>query len=166
MRTEARAHIRGDPLGSAIRVTRAMPVTRIGFGPFSFDPLEEMIGAKLVDLLEPLMVGPVARRPSVAGPAVEVFPLALPEGEGASIPLGQWGEVGFRNDRGLLVLTVPWGMAGWLRQKLGDAVVRGPVAGLSADGTARVAEAWVRLRPGMRAGVPLGALGECGVEAG
>ena len=36
---------------------------------------------------------------------------------------------------------------------------------LSVDGTARVAEAWVRLRPGMRASVPLGALGECGVEA-
>jgi hypothetical protein len=36
----------------------------------------------------------------------------------------------------------------------------------SMDGSARVAEAWVRLRPGMRASVPLGALGECGVEAG
>lgn len=150
----------------AIRVNVTVPVTRIGFGPFSFDPLEQMIGAKLADLLEPLMVGPVTRRPSEAGAAIEVYPLALPEGEGASIPLGQWGEVGFANHDGLLVLTVPWSMAGWLRQRLGDAIVRGPEAGLSMDGSARVAEAWVRLRPGMRASVPLGALGECGVEAG
>ena len=130
-----------------IRIDLTMPVTRIGFGVFSFDPLEQVIGAKLADLLVPLMVGPVRRRPSEAGPAVEVYPLALPEGEGASILLGQWGEVGFRNELGMLVLTVPWGMAGWLRQKLGDAIVRGPEAGMSVDGTARVAEAWVRLRP-------------------
>ena len=149
----------------AIRVNLTVPVTRIGFGPFSIDPLEQMIGAKLADLLAPLMVGEVTRRPSATGPAVEVYPLALPDGEGASIPLAQWGEVGFYNEGGLLALTVPWGMASWLRQKLGDAVVRGPEAGVSLDGTARVAKAWVRLRPGMRASVPLGALGEAGVEA-
>jgi hypothetical protein len=57
-------------------------------------------------------------------------------------------------------------MSAWLRQKLGDAVVRGPESGLSLDGTARGAQAWVRLRPGMRASFPLGALGEVGVEAG
>lgn len=64
------------------------------------------------------------------------------------------------------MLTVPWGMAGWLRKRLGDTIVRGPEAGLSIDGTARVAKAWVRLGPGMRASVPLGALGEFIVEAG
>jgi hypothetical protein len=161
----ARAATAPRPEPPPVRINLAMPVTRIGFGPFSFDPLEQMIGAKLADLLEPLMVGPVTRRPSEAGPALEVYPLALPPGEGASIPLGQWGDLGFRNDAGLLVLTVPFGMAGWLRQKLGDAIVRGPEAGLSVDGTARVAEAWVRLRPGMRASVPLGVLGEAAVEA-
>ena len=66
----------------------------------------------------------------------------------------------------MLALTVPWAMAGWLRQRLGEAVVRGPEAGVSLDGTARVAKAWVRLRPGMRATMPLGALGEAGIEAG
>lgn len=150
----------------AIRVNLTVPVTRIGFGPFSIDPLEQMIGAKLADILEPLMVAPVARRPSPTGPAIEVYALALPDGEGASIPLAQWGEIGFYNERGVLALTVPWGMAGWLRQKLGDAVVRGPEAGVSLDGTARVAKAWVKLRPGMQARLPLGALGECGLEAG
>ncbi len=160
-----RAAVAAPAPSSAIRVNLTVPVTRIGFGPFSFDPLEQMIGAKLADLLAPLMVGSVTRRPSATGPAVEVYPLALPDGEGASIPLAQWGEVGFYNEGGLLALTVPWGIAGWLRQKLGDAVMRGPEAGVSLDGSARVAKAWVRLRPGMRASVPLGALGEAGVEA-
>lgn len=150
---------------AAIRVDVTVPVTRFGFGPFAFDALEQMIGAPLADLLAPLMVGPVARRPSAAGPAVEVYPLALPPGEGASIPLGAMGEVGFANDGGLIALTVPWAMASWVVQRAGAAVVRGPEAALSLDGSARVAKVWVRLRPGMRASVPLGALGEAGVEA-
>lgn len=148
-----------------IRVNLTLPVTRIEFGVFSFDPLEQVVGAKIADLLEPLMTGPVERRPSESGAAIEVYPLALPDGEGATIPLAQFGELGFANVEGLLLVTVPWGMAGWLRSKLGDAIVRGPEPATSLDGTARVANAWVRLRPGMRATFPLGALGEIGVEA-
>lgn len=71
----------------AIRFNLTLPVLRIGFGPFSIDPVEQFIGAKLTDILESLLTGPVFRRPSVAGPAIEVYPLALPEGEGASVPL-------------------------------------------------------------------------------
>jgi hypothetical protein len=156
---------RAAPAKTAIRVDITVPVTRIGFGPFSFDPLEQMIGAKLADLLAPLMVGAVTRRPSATGPAVEVYPLALPAGEGATIPLGSMGEVGFANDAGLVVLTVPWSMASWAGQRAGDALVRGPEPALSLDGAARVAKLWVRLRPGMRATVPLGVLGEAGIEA-
>ncbi len=51
-------------------------------------------------------------------------------GEGASIALGEWGEVGFVNGDGLLYLNVPRSMAGWLRQYLDDAILRGPEAGL------------------------------------
>jgi hypothetical protein len=69
------------------------------------------------------------------------------------------------NDRGALALTVPFGAAAWIRQKLGDAVVRGPEATLSTDGSARVAKVWVRVRHGMRASVPLGSFGEAGIEA-
>jgi hypothetical protein len=87
----------------------------------------------------------------------------LPDGEGASVPLGAWGEVGFRNEGGLLVLTAPWVAAGWLRTRLGDALVRGPVE-VPSEG-ARLVEVGVRFRPGMRTAVPLGALGECGLEA-
>ena len=149
----------------AIRMNLTLPVTRLGFGPFSFDPIEQMIGCPVSELLESLMTGPSYRRPSAAGPAVEVYPLALPRGEGASVPLGQWGEVGFANEDGLLSLTVPWGMAAWMRSRLGDALVRGPEPGLSQDGTARVAHALVRMRAGMAASIPLGALGEVVLEA-
>lgn len=148
-----------------IRVNLTLPVTRIGFGPFSFDPLEQMIGAKVADLLEPLMTAPVSRRPSESGAAVEVYPLALPDGEGATIPLGQFGELAFAADDGVLVLTVPWSMAGWLRQRFGDAIVRGPEPAVALEGGARVARVWVVLREGMRATLPLGTLGELAVEA-
>ncbi len=148
-----------------IRVNLTLPVTRIGLGPFSFDPLEQLIGAKVADLLEPLMTAPVSRRPSESGAAVEVYPLALPDGEGATIPLGQFGELAFANDDGVLVLTVPWSMAGWLRQRFGDAIVRGPEAAMALEGEARVARVWVRLRPGMRVSLALATVGEVAVEA-
>ena len=54
-------------------------VTRLGAGISSFDPNEQLVGAPIADLLEPLMTGPVERRPSAAGPAVDVYPLALSE---------------------------------------------------------------------------------------
>ena len=40
-------------------------------------------------------------------PIVDRPPLRLPDGEGASLPLGPFGEFGFYNSRGRLVLTVP-----------------------------------------------------------
>lgn len=150
----------------SIRVNVSMPVTRLGFGPLSFDPVEKMIGMPIKDILEPLMAGEVFRRPSMTGPSVDVFPLALPPGEGATIRLGHLGDVGFKNDRGLLMLTVPLLASTWVKQRLGTAILQGPVEALSTDGTARVAEFWVRLTPGMRTALPLGILGEVGIEAG
>ncbi len=149
----------------SIRVDLTLPVTRVGVGVFSFDPLEQMLGKPVLHFLEPLMAGRMSLRPGQGGRAVEVYPLALPDGEGAVLPLGTWGEAGFRNDGGLLVVTVPWAAAAWMRTRLGEALVRGPEAAVSSDGSARVAEVWLRLRPGMRAVLPLGSLGEAGVEA-
>ena len=53
----------------SIRVLVSVPITRIGVGVFSFDPVEQLLGAPLADLLEPLRVGPVERRPSSSGTA-------------------------------------------------------------------------------------------------
>jgi len=149
----------------SIRFRLVLPVTRLGVGVFSFDALEQLGGAPIAELLEPLMTGPVERRPSAAGPAVDVYPLALPEGEGMAIPLGQFGELGFANRGGLLELTVPLRAEAWLTAKLGAALVRGPEQGFSLDGAARVSRVWMRVAPGLRASVPLGTFGEAGVEA-
>ena len=145
----------------SIRFLLTVPVTRFGVGPFSIDPVEQLIGCPLADILEPLRVGPIERRPSASGTAVEVHPLALPEGEGLAIPLGQFGEVGLRNRSGLLELTVPAAWGERLARRLGAALVRGPVRG---EGSAALAVCLVRLAPGMGAALPLGALGELGVE--
>jgi hypothetical protein len=149
-----------------IRFGLTLPVTRFGVGPFQFDAVEHAIGAPVVELLASLMTGPVQRRPSAAGPAIDVYPLALPEGEGLSVPLGPFGELGFKNDGGLLELTVPLRAEAWILGRVPSAVARGPERGLSLDGTARVSRLWLQLDPGMRAAVPLGTLGEIGIEAG
>ena len=148
----------------AIRFLLAVPVTRFGVGPFSIDPVEQLIGCPLAGLLEPLRVGPIERRPSASGTAVEVHPLALPEGEGLAIPLGQFGEVGLRNDHGLLALTVPAAWGARLAGRLGTAQVRGPERSRSLDGSADIVTCWARLRAGMRAALPLGAMGEMAIE--
>jgi len=142
-----------------------LPVTRVGIGIFSYDPVESFLGAPVSHFLEPLLRAPRFRRPSQAGPAVEVYPLRLPEGEGLSVPLGQWGDLGFANKHQLLVLTVPWHVKGWVEQRFAGAIVEGPRQGTSADGQAFVAHFVIRLRAGMKAGIPLGALGKVGIES-
>lgn len=149
-----------------IRFNLTLPVLRLNLGFFSIDPVEQLIGAKLSDILESLLTEPVYLRPSTAGPAIEVYPLALPEGEGASIPLGHFGDLGFANEKGYLVLTVPNAFAGWVTQRFGSAVVKGPVEGLSVGGTARVSRFAILIKTGMKAAIPMGALGEMGVEGG
>ena len=148
----------------AIRFMLTVPVTRFGVGPFSIDPVEQLIGCPLADLLEPLRVGPIGRRPSASGTAVEVHALAMPEGEGLAIPLGQFGEVGLRNDHGLVAATVPAAWGARLAGRLGTALVRGPERARSLDGSADVVTCWARLPAGMRALLPLAAMGEIGVE--
>ena len=149
----------------AIRFNLVLPATKIGFGVFAVDPLGQVIGAPVADILESLMTRPVTQRPSQAGPAVDVFHLALPDGEGLTLPLGRWGELGFFNRQGELILTVPLPAANWIQAKLAGAIVRGPDHLLSQDGTARVARFGLLLQPGMSASFPLGMLGEVAVEA-
>ena len=149
----------------AIHIDIALPVCRIGVGVFSFDPVEQFLGAPISHFLEPLLRAPRFRRPSKAGPAVDVYPLRLPQGEGLGVPLNQLGELGFANKHGLLILTVPWHVKGWVEQRFAGAIVEGPRQGTSADGQAYVAHFAIRLRAGMKAGIPLGALGEVGIAA-
>ena len=56
-------------------------------------------------------------------------------------------------------------MAGWLRQHIGDAIVRGPEASRLWMCGSELLWAGVRLRPGTWASLPLGVRRESGVEA-
>ncbi len=148
-----------------LRFDLVLPVLRLGVGIFAFDPVERLIGAPLTEILSSLMRAPTYQKPSASGTSVEVYPLALPDGEGATVPLGQFGELGFANRSGMLELTVPLRAAGWVEQRLAGAMVKPRRQGPSGDGASVVATYLLRLRPGMTAGFPLGALGEVGVVA-
>lgn len=147
-----------------LRIVLTLPVTRIGFGGLSIDPVAKLIGAPVREILEPLIDGEVRREVGRNGNLVERFPLAIPDGEGLAVPLGSFGSFGARNDRGTLVLTVPSPLALMIAPRLGADLVDGPVHRPSEGGGVPVADLWVRVRAGVGFCVPLGALGEMGVE--
>lgn len=153
------------PEPDEIHVRLTVPLTRVGVGPLSFDPLAEFLGVSLHELLESLLDGVPYVRRSLTGASVEVFPLSLPAGDGAFVPLGALGELGFTNDDGLLAITTPAVMARWLTLQVGELIVRGPERRGAVDGRSQVVDAWVCLRPGARTAIPLGLFGEMGLEA-
>ena len=118
----------------------------------------------IAEVLSSLLRGPGHKRPSAAG--VAVYPLALPEGEGAAVPLGRFGDLDCKNREGLLILSVPLQASSWVQQRFAGAIVEGPAQGPSMDGAAPVAHFAIRLRQGMKAAFPLGMIGEVGIEAG
>lgn len=147
--------------GLALRISTPAPV---GLGPFRVDVLSQLLGCSLADLLGPLLVAAPSRQPSPTGPAVLVHDLELPDGEGVELPLGGLGAVGFFADGGLLRLTCPLPALPALLRRVGSSLVHGPTEA-EVDG-ARVAVLWLHLRPGLRAAIPLGFLGELAIEAG
>ncbi|MES2638105.1 MAG: hypothetical protein V4850_01425 [Myxococcota bacterium] len=152
---------------SALRVNLTAPTTAVRLGPFSFDGLKALVGVDLAEALSPLMIGSRYQRSGTAGP-VDVYPLAIPDGEGLSIPVKLMGEIGFYNHHGALVLIVPPAAVDVLRAQLAVELAAGEALGprfTSGASGGTVAEFAVRLRPGMRKAVPLGRFGEIGVEA-
>ena len=114
------------------------------------------------------MIAPKFQRP-VLGGVVDVYPLAIPDGEGLSIPIKLFGEIGFYNLHSALVLVVPVAAIDVVTAQLAAEIAAGDAAGPrvrvgSCGG--HVAEYAVRLKPGMRKAVPLGSFGAIGVEAG
>jgi hypothetical protein len=147
-----------------LRVDLTLPSLKLGLGPLSYDPLKQLLGIDPRDALRPLLCAePYAR--TVAGANVEVFPLALAPGTRVSVPLGTYGEIAVGNDLGLLALTVPLTASLWLARQVGPLLVAGPTPVVDRDGARRVATAWLRLAPGARAALPLGPLGQLGLEA-
>ena len=140
-------------MSADLRLDLVVPVLRLG----AFDPVEHFLGARIADLVEPLLAGPIAARRLRSGALVEVYPLRLPDGEGLGLPLGAWGEAGLANVDGRLVLTVPRAAARLVATALGRAV-------LGSTPCAGGFELVVELRPGLRAAWPLGSLGEIAFE--
>jgi hypothetical protein len=98
------AALRADP--AAMRVNLTVPSTAVRLGPFAFDGLKALLGVDLAEVLSSLMIGPKSQRP-VLGGFVDVYPLAIPDGEGLTIPIKLFGEFGFYNLHSALVLVVP-----------------------------------------------------------
>ncbi len=153
---------------TALRVNLTVQTMAARLGPFAFDGLKALIGMDLADVLASLIIGPRTQRP-VLGGVVDVYPLAIPDGEGLSVPIKLLGEIGFYNLKSLLVLVAPVAAMDMVKAQLAVEIAAGEAAGLRLrpgvnGGT--VAEFAVRLKPGMRKAVPLRTWGELGVEAG
>ncbi len=150
----------------ALRVNLTAPTTGVRLGPFAFDGLKALIGMDLADALAPLMVGPRTQRTMPNG-VVDVYPLAIPVGEGLSFQVKFLGEVGFYNMRGLLILVVPPALVNVMAAQLAAEIAAGEADSRLGTGTdgAKVTEFAIRLRPGMRKAIPLASFGEFAVEA-
>lgn len=152
----------------ALRVNLTVPSTTVRVGPVAFDALKAVLGVDLGEVLSPLMCAARHQRPLPGGGVLDVFPLAIPEGEGLTVPIRMFGELGFRNMNGFLLLILPAALAevvqAELAQELVDEVAAGPRFNHGANG-GYVCEFAVRLIPGMRKAIPLGTVGEIGLEA-
>lgn len=151
-----------------LRFNLTLPSTRIRLGPIVLDGLEALLGVSLTRALDPLMSGPRFSRHNAAGAELDVYPLAIPDGEGLSLPLKHIGEIGIRNHRSYLILILPPGFAELMREQLAEDIAAkraaGPRPARGANG-GLVVEFALALRPGMRKVIPLGQYGELGVEA-
>ena len=152
----------------ALRFNLSLPSTRFRLGPIAIDGMEALLGVSLATILDPLMPASRFTRITEAGGEVEVYPLAIPDGEGVSVPIKHAGEVGLRNHRGYLILILPAGLAEVMRDQLAEEIrnkrAAGPRAARGTDGSL-VVEFAIALRPGMKKTIPLGSFGELGVEA-
>jgi len=90
---------------------------------------------------------------------VEVYPLCLPEGEGLCVPQRQGGP-GVRQQAWDAPAHRALQVADCVEQRVAGVIVEGSWDGMSSDGTTRLEHFAILLRPGMKAEVPLGMLGE------
>lgn len=151
-----------------LRCNLCLPSTRLRLGPMSFDGVEALLGVSLARVLEPLMPEPRFTRTNDVGAEIDVYPLAIPDGEGISMPIRHIGEIGFRNHRSFLILILPAALSEVMREQLAEDIrqkrAAGPRPARGTDGSL-VVEYAIALRPGMRKAIPLGGFGELGIEA-
>lgn len=153
---------------SALKVNLTVPSTKLRLGPVAIDGLAAFLGVDLASVLAPLLREAPTTRTLPGGGVVDVYPLAIPEGEGLSVPIKHVGDLGFRNFQSFLVLIVPLAIAEPLRERLSEEIASKQAAGprfVHGSGGSVIAEFAVMLKPGMKKAIPLGTWGELGVEA-
>ncbi len=143
----------GRPDGGAIRVRVTLPAPSIQLGGLSIDPFAMIGAAGLDDIVASLLFAPIE---TVVFPSpAKVYPLALPSGEGITVPIERiGGELGFWNHDGILVVTVPAILFAAMRTSMADVIMDAKQIGGSV-------QARLRLTKGQRRNIntPFGPLG-------
>ena len=153
-------------MSQTVNVNLLVPAVTVKLGFLKIDPIKHVLGMSLEEVLSTLLLGPVERMPSPNGRGlVDVYRLGLPEGEGISIPLGNLGELGFWNEKGVLELTVPHQFGQSVVDRMREHVVGPPQTVRGSDGVTWCARVAVKLRPGAASSIRIGSLGEIGVVA-
>ncbi len=130
------------------------PTPSISLGAFSFDPIRLFTGASLADHLAPFLRAPMGRRGTF-----DVYPLTLADGDGITVPVKNYGALGFRNFQGLFVIVVPSILAGQIGAALAGEVARGNAAArFDPASNGQTAEWGIRVRPGLRFPITIGSV--------
>jgi len=155
-----------------MRLTVTLPNTRVSMlGRVIVDPLKALLGQSLEELLSTILDGPIQERTTPSGAKVLAIPLAIDEDDGAGFWIGMLkGDLGFSNEAGHLVVTVPNSVAAHVSAALAADIASGNAVGPRiytspghADGLN--ADYGIRVHAGMRRSVQLGTFGELGIEA-
>jgi hypothetical protein len=141
-----------------IRVRLTLPDTSITVAGLSVDLFAHMTGMSIDTLLSSLLYAPVERE--LLPVRCVTYPVEIPEGEGAALPVGSYGELGFLNNQGRLLLTVPRLVWPGVRDAFGDAVESAREIGSPPSVQARIF-----LRPGMKRRANIGTFGVIGIES-
>ena len=142
----------------SIRVRITLPDTSVSVGGlFSFDVFQHVTGVSVDDLLSSLLFAPVERE--VMPVRCVTYPIELPEGQGAEVPVGTWGTLGFFNRQGRLVLTVPRMIWPGVQSAFGPAVESAREVGSPPS-----VQATINVTPGMKRRVQISTFGVLGIE--
>lgn len=139
-----------------------VPRTKVCLGPFVFDPLTQLLGRPLREVLEPICAAPPTERHTALG-THDVFRVAVPPGDSVSVSFGTLGELGLGNQDGLLVIAAPSAAALLLRPQLQHKLVKDEVVPRRGS-LVEVTRLTCKLARGDRLSVTMGRAGELGVE--
>lgn len=153
---------------SDLRLLVTVPNLRRTYGFLTIDPVKAALGGDLPQIFAGIIDGPTTSRALPGGALVDVHPVRIPAGQSLAYPIpGMAGDLGFGNWNGMLLLTVPNAVAAHVARALAADLAAGDAAGPKIYGSEHGginADFVLRPGPGKRWAIPLGGLGEVGVE--